>query len=125
MEFTACKVRKCVSVNVADNLPDSSRTFLNLSLSRTASLDPRIKLHPEAKCELYVIKNALSFHEHFTDFITVGYSSATYTASESDKVVVLTLLIIDPSSGRAPRAFTLITSTEDGTASMHDFLVIK
>ena len=51
IEFDSCEKRKCVSVNVADNLLDESRT-LNLSLSRTASLHPRIELHDSTESEL-------------------------------------------------------------------------
>ena len=47
MQFAACEVRKCVSVSVADYLPDSSGTILNFSLTRTANLSPRIELGSE------------------------------------------------------------------------------
>ena len=51
MEFEECERRKCVSVNVAD-LPDSSTTFFDLSLTRTASLNSRITLQPQAASPL-------------------------------------------------------------------------
>ena len=47
VQFAACDVRKCVSVSVADYLPDSSGTILNFSLTRTANLSPRIELGSE------------------------------------------------------------------------------
>ena len=49
--------------------------------------------------------------------ITVRYSAATYTTSESQGTVQLTLLVVGPSTGGAPRSFTLVTNTDDGTAS--------
>ena len=52
MEFEECERRKCVSVNVADNLPDSSTTFFDLSLIRTARLNSRITLQPQAASPL-------------------------------------------------------------------------
>ena len=49
--------------------------------------------------------------------ITIRYSATTYTTSESQGTVQLTLLVVGPSTGGAPRSFTLVTNTEDGTAS--------
>ena len=49
MQFAACEVRKCVTVSVADYLPDSSSTFLNFSLTRRANLSPSIELGSEAE----------------------------------------------------------------------------
>ena len=50
--------------------------------------------------------------------IAVGYNSTMYTTSESEGVVELTVAILYPPSGRAPRPFTVLTSTEDATAGM-------
>ena len=52
--FEECERRKCVSVNVVDNLPDPSTTFFDLSLTRTANLNPRIALQPQAQSEFYI-----------------------------------------------------------------------
>ena len=49
--------------------------------------------------------------------IAVRYSATTYTASERMGTVQLTLLVVGPSTGGAPRSFTLVANTEDGTAS--------
>ena len=49
--------------------------------------------------------------------ITVGYDPATYTTTESDGSVTLTVRVFSHPGG-APRPFTLVVNTEDGTASM-------
>ena len=49
--------------------------------------------------------------------ITVRYSATTYTTSESQGTVQLTLLVVGPSTGGTPRSFTLVANTGDGTAS--------
>ena len=41
-----------------------------------------------------------------------------YTTSESEGVVELTVAVLYPQSGRAPKPFTVLTSTEDGTAGI-------
>ena len=49
--------------------------------------------------------------------VSVEYSSTTYTTSENEGIVQLTVAILDPPSRAAPRTFTLVARTEDGTAS--------
>ena len=49
--------------------------------------------------------------------ITVGYDPATYMTTESDGSVTLTVRIFSHPGG-APRPFTLVVNTQDGTASM-------
>ena len=112
-----------MSVNVADNLPDSLTTFFDLSLTRTANLNSRITLQPQAQSELHFIIILLFVYTSITlpDFITVGYSLATYTTTESQGRVDITVVIIQPPA-RAPRSFSLFTNTEDGTASISRFL---
>ena len=106
-------------VNVrADDLPDPLATSFNLSLTRTANLDPRIALRPQAESELHLGNITFVFCCIFQpDFIAVGYSLATKTTTESQRIVEVTVVIIQPPSGRAPRSFSLLTHTEDGTAS--------
>ena len=119
MEFAECETRKCVSVNVANNLPDSSSTFIDVFLTRTANLNPRITLQPQAGSGLR-FSNIYYFYTRYifqTDYITVGYSLATYITTESQRRVEVTV-VIQPPSRRAPRAFSLSTDTEDGTASI-------
>ena len=114
-------MRKCVSVSVADYLPDSSSTFLNFSLTRTANLSPRIELGSEE--EGWLCSKIIFFQPLNTSLnvllvsVSVGYSPATYTTSENEGIVELTVAILDPPSRAAPRPFTLVTRTEDGTAS--------
>ena len=55
MEFEECETRKCVLVNVTDNLPGSSTTFIDLSLTRTANLNSRITLQPQAASQLHYL----------------------------------------------------------------------
>ena len=116
--FDECERRNCVSVNVADNLPDPSTTSFDLSLTRTANLNPRIALQPQAESEFYIlISNSCYFIFFQPDFITVGYSLVTYTTTESQGRVEVTVIIIQPPSRRAPRSFSIIMNTEDATAS--------
>ena len=111
-----------MSVNVADNLPDSLATSFDLSLTRTANLNSRITLQPQAQSELrFIILLFVYTSITVPDFITVGYSLATYTTTESQGRVDITVVIIQPPS-RAPRSFSLFTNTEDGTASIMLFL---
>ena len=49
--------------------------------------------------------------------ITVGYELETYVTSETEGNVTLTIKIFNPATG-APRSFSVIVSTTDGTASM-------
>ena len=49
--------------------------------------------------------------------VSVGYSSAAYTTSENEGIVELPVAILDSPSRAAPRPFTLVGRTEDGTAS--------
>ena len=49
--------------------------------------------------------------------ITVGYDPDTYMTTESDGSVTLTVRVFSHPGG-APRPFTLVVDTQDGTASM-------
>ena len=48
--------------------------------------------------------------------ITVGYELTTYTTSEDQEAVNLSIIIFAPPTGGAPRPFTLSVITEDGSA---------
>ena len=52
------------------------------------------------------------------DVLTVGYGFTTYQTSESIGFVRLSITVVNPSSGGAPRPFTLSVSTRDGTAGI-------
>ena len=54
--------------------------------------------------------------------ISVGYDPDTYVTTESDGSVTLTVRVFSHPGG-APRPFTLVVNTQDGTASM--FLAAK
>lgn len=69
------------------------------------------------------------FDSFSTELITVGYEFTSYTTSEGQGYVELSVIIFDPLSGGplpggAPRPFTLSVNTEDGTASMCTLLFI-
>ena len=49
--------------------------------------------------------------------ITVGYEFLTYTTSEGEGMVTLSIIIFEPDTGGAPRPFSLSVSTSDGSAS--------
>ena len=49
--------------------------------------------------------------------VTVGYDSDSYVTTETDGSVTLTIRVFSHPAG-APRPFTLVVNTEDGTASM-------
>ena len=48
--------------------------------------------------------------------ITVGYELTTYTISEDQGAVNLSVIIFAPPTGGAPRPFSLSVSTGDGSA---------
>ena len=50
--------------------------------------------------------------------IEVGYDPDSYTVSESDGSVTLTIRVFSHLTTGAPRPFTLAVNTADGTASM-------
>ena len=49
--------------------------------------------------------------------ITVGYDPDLYVTTETDGSVTLTIRVFSHPGG-APRPFTLVVNTQDGTASM-------
>ena len=62
--------------------------------------------------------------------IVVGFESTVYTTSESEGMVELSVVlpqtvlpVTDPSMGGAPRPFSLLLSTKDGTASKTVLLI--
>ena len=50
--------------------------------------------------------------------MTVGYEVEVYTASESQRVVELSISVTNPPTGGALRPFALAINTADGTASI-------
>ena len=52
----------------------------------------------------------------YSVLIQVGYDPTVYVTSESEGYVVLNVRIFEPTSGGAPRPFTLSVSTQEGTA---------
>ena len=50
--------------------------------------------------------------------VTVGFEAEVYTVTESQRQVEISVVITDPSSGGAPRPFTLLLNTADNTAGM-------
>ena len=51
--------------------------------------------------------------------IEVGYEFTQYVTSEGQGAVDLSIIIFEPDAGGAPRPFSLLVSTEDGTASKY------
>ena len=114
MAFGACETRKCVTVNIAQ---DSRTSFcqglptLIEELLYSQKLLMIIVSHRNSSSR----KNVLICFSSSV-IITVSYSATTYTASER-MGTELTLLIVGPPTGGAPRSFTLVANTGDGTAS--------
>ena len=52
------------------------------------------------------------------DEITVGYEFVVYITSEGDETVEICAIISEPDMGGAPRDFTLLSTTQNGTAGM-------
>ena len=50
--------------------------------------------------------------------IAVGLSATLYTTSENQGSVEISIIISEPSSGRAPRPFSLSVNTQDNTAGL-------
>ena len=50
--------------------------------------------------------------------ITVGFSATLYTTSEDQGSVEISIIISEPSSGGAPRPFSLSLSTQNNTAGI-------
>ncbi|CAI8013544.1 hypothetical protein GBAR_LOCUS8570 [Geodia barretti] len=109
--FDTCETRKCVNVTITDDLVDEPLEFFTYTLTRTPSLDPRIELNP-TNGRVEIIDNDVN--------INVGYDPISYVASEGQGSVELTIVIFDPPVGGAPRPFTLVINTQDGTASALD-----
>ena len=50
--------------------------------------------------------------------ITVGFSATLYTTSEDQGSVEISIIISEPTSGGAPRPFSLSLTTQDNTAGV-------
>ena len=53
-----------------------------------------------------------------SEMIEVGYDPQQYMTSEGDGNVILSIRVFSHPGG-APRPFTLVVNTQDGTASMY------
>jgi hypothetical protein len=105
--FDIGETRKCVNVTIIEDLVDEPLESFTYTLTRTPSLDPRIELDP-TNGTVEIIDNDVN--------INVGYDPISYVASEGQGSVVLTIVIFDPPTNGAPRPFTLVINTQDGTA---------
>ena len=57
--------------------------------------------------------------------IVVGFENATYTGSESDEMVQLSIVVTDPPLEGAPRPFSLSLSTDEGfVITIHNFTIV-
>ena len=56
--------------------------------------------------------------------ITVGYELATYTTSEGEGSLELSITVFNFPTDGTPRPFTLSVSTEDGSAGMKVSIII-
>ena len=117
-----------------DMICEESTEFFYSSLSLDTSVYDQISLSlpqvrvnidesEESECskEAYII--TLSHGNFFflhcppvAGFTTVGYEAEMYTATESQSVIELSIIVTDPPTGGAPRPFTLSLSTGDNIA---------
>ena len=119
-----------------DMICEASTEFFYSSLSLDTSVYHQISLSlpqvrvnidesEESECskEAYIItlSHGNFFFLHYppvAGFTTVGYEAEMYTATESQSVVELSIIITDPPTGGAPRPFTLSLSTGDNIAGI-------
>ena len=130
LSFAACETRRCVNVAIVDDLLGEPDELFHYTLERTPGLDPRISLSPvdgwvqiiendDGKYTVLYVGFNQSTCSFPTDLIIVGYEFTVYTTSEGQGMVELSVIIFNPSSGGAPRPFTLSVNTEDGTAGIY------
>ena len=127
-----------ITINQDMICEEESTEFFYSSLSLDTSVYDQISLSlpqvrvnidesEESECskEAYIItlSHGNFFFLHYppvVGFTTVGYEAEMYSATESQGVVELSIIITDPPTGGAPRPFTLSLSTGDNIASRYN-----
>ena len=70
----------------------------------------------------FFVRKCYFYYRPYTVDVTIGFSTLDYVASESEECVEVIIEIQSPSDG-APRSFTVLLSTENSSAGMHNYYI--